>query len=143
MRGYAGKILDVDLSSGSIKTIKIEEEVLRRYIGGRGLAVKILWDRLGNKWEEVDPLGFENILLMLTGPLTGFASGARLCVSGKSPQSNGVVGSTLATELAIDLKCAGYDGVIFSGEAEKPVYLFVKDSDVEIKDASHIWGERL
>ena len=124
MRGYAGKFLEVDLSTGNIKETKFSDEILHQYIGGRGLATKILWDRLGEKWEEVDPLGSENILLMLTGPLTGFAPGARLCVSGKSPQSNGVVGSTLATELAIDLKCAGYDGIIFTGEAGKPVYLF-------------------
>jgi len=141
MRGYAGKFLEVDLSTGSVKELRFGDEILRQYIGGRGLAVKILWDRLGGKWETVDPLGPENILLMLTGPLTGFAPGARLCVSGKSPQSNGVVGSTLATELAVDLKCAGYDGIIFTGESEKPVYLFIKDSDVQIKDASHIWGK--
>jgi len=141
MRGYAGKFLEVDLSTESVKETKFSDEILRQYIGGRGLAVKILWDRLGDKWETVDPLGPENILFLFTGPLTGFAPGARLCVSGKSPQSNGVVGSTLGTELAIDLKCAGYDGIIFTGEAEKPVYLFIKDSDVEIKDASHIWGK--
>ncbi|MCD6592914.1 aldehyde ferredoxin oxidoreductase [Candidatus Bathyarchaeota archaeon] len=141
MRGYAGKFLEVDLSTGSVKELRFGDEILRQYIGGRGLAVKILWDRLGGKWETVDPLGPENILLMLTGPLTGFAPGARLCVSGKSPQSNGVVGSTLATEMAVDLKCAGYDGIIFTGESEKPVYLFIKDSDIQIKDASHIWGK--
>jgi len=141
MRGYAGKFLEVDLSTGSVKELRFSDEILRQYIGGRGLAVKILWDRLGGKWETIDPLGPENILLMLTGPLTGFAPGARLCVSGKSPQSNGVVGSTLATEFAVDLKCAGYDGIIFTGESEKPVYLFIKDSDVQIKDASHIWGK--
>ena len=141
MRGYAGKFIEVNLSDGSIKETRFDEETLRQYIGGRGLATKILWDRLGDKWEEVDPLGPENILLMLTGPLTGFAPGARLCVSGKSPQSNGIVGSTLATELAIDLRCAGYDGLIFTGEAEKPVYLFIKDSDVELRDAGQIWGK--
>ena len=95
VRGYAGKILDIDLSSGSIKTIKLEGEILRQYIGGRGLAVKILWDRLGEKWETVDPLGPENILTILTGPLTGYIPGGRICVSGKSPLCNGIVGSTV------------------------------------------------
>ncbi len=140
-RGYAGKFLEVDLSSGSIKEIKFSEEVLRQYIGGRGLATKILWDRLGSKWEEIDPLSPENLLLILTGPLTGFAPGGRICVSGKSPQSNGIVGSTIGGEFPIDLKCAGYDGIIFTGAAEKPVYLFIKDSDVELKDAKHVWGK--
>ncbi|MEM2273088.1 MAG: aldehyde ferredoxin oxidoreductase C-terminal domain-containing protein [Candidatus Bathyarchaeia archaeon] len=141
MRGYSGKLLEVDLSTGNIKETKIDEDILRQYIGGRGLAAKILWDRLGSRWEEIDPLGPENLLLMLTGPLTGFVPGGRICVSGKSPQSNGVIGSTVAGEFPIDLKCAGYDGIIFTGAAEKPSYLLIKDSDIELKDASHIWGK--
>jgi aldehyde:ferredoxin oxidoreductase len=112
-----------------------------RYIGGRGLATKILWDRLGSEWETVDPLGPQNILLFLTGPLTGFFPGARICVSGKSPQSNRVVGSTVAGEFGVESKCAGYDGIIVTGKAEKPTYLFIKDSNVEIRNASHVWGK--
>jgi len=139
--GYAGKFLEVDLSTGNIKDIKFDDDILREYVGGRGLATKILWERLGSKWETVDTLGPENILLFLTGPLTGFFPGARICVSGKSPQSNGVVGSTVAGEFGVELKCAGYDGIIVTGEAERPVYLFVKDSDVEVRDASHVWGK--
>ena len=107
----------MDLSAGTIKETKFKDEILQQYLGGRGLAAKILWDRLARNWEQVDPLGPENLLLMLTGPLTGYVPGARLCVSGKSPQSNGVVGSTVGGELAVELKCAGYDGVIFAGKA--------------------------
>jgi len=109
MRGYTGKFLEIDLSTENIKNVTFNENILRQYIGGRGLATKILWDRLGTRWETVDPLGPENILLVLTGPLTGFFPGGRICVSGKSPQSNGVVGSTIAGEFPIELKCAGYD----------------------------------
>lgn len=139
--GYAGKFLEVNLTSEKIQKVEFSDEILRNYIGGRGLATKILWDRLGEKWETIDPLGPENILLLLTGPLTGFFPGGRICVSGKSPQSNGVVGSTVAGEFGVELKCAGYDGVIVTGVAEKPIYLFIKDDDVEIRDASHIWGK--
>jgi aldehyde:ferredoxin oxidoreductase len=139
--GYAGKFLEVDLSTGKIKEVRFEDEVLRDYVGGRGLASKILWDRLGNKWETVDPIGPENMLLFLTGPLTGFFPGGRICVSGKSPQSNGVVGSTVGGEFGVELRCAGYDGIIVTGKSEKPVYLFIKDSDVELRDASHVWGK--
>jgi len=139
--GYAGKFLEVNLSTQSIKEVKFSDEVLKDFVGGRGLATKILWDRLGARWEEVDPLGSENLLLFLTGPLTGFFPGSRICVSGKSPQSNGVVGSTVAGEFGVELKCAGYDGIIISGESEKPVYLFVKDSQIEIRDAGHVWGK--
>jgi aldehyde:ferredoxin oxidoreductase len=138
--GYAGKFLEVDLSTETIKDVSFSDEVLREYVGGRGLAAKILWDRLGGKWETIDPLGPENILLFLAGPLTGFFPGGRTCVSGKSPQSNGVVGSTVAGEFGVELRCGGYDGIILTGEAERPVYLFIKDSDVEIRSASHVWG---
>ena len=140
MFGYNGKILEVDLTREKIEEIKLEEGVLRRFIGGRGLAVKILWDRLGNKWEEIDPLGLENIFLALTGPLTGYYPGARICISGKSPQSNGIVGSTVGGEFALELKCAGWDGIVITGRASSPVYIFIKDDSVEIRDSSHIWG---
>ncbi|UCH70503.1 MAG: aldehyde ferredoxin oxidoreductase, partial [Candidatus Bathyarchaeota archaeon] len=142
MRGYAGKFLEIDLSNGNIKETKFPTKVLRNYIGGRGLAAKVLWDRLGRKWETVDPLGPENILLVLTGPLTGYFPGTKVCVSGKSPQSNGVIGSTVAGEFGVDLKCAGYDGIIIAGEAQEPCYIFVCDNQVEIKDALPIWGKK-
>ena len=141
IKGYAAKFLDVNLSAGTIKETGFTDEVLKDYVGGRGLAAKILWDRLGDKWEKVDPLGPENLLLLLTGPLTGYFPGGRTCVSGKSPQSNGVVGSTLSGEFGVELRCAGYDGVIVSGESEKPVYLMIKDFDVELRDAGHVWGK--
>ncbi|MBS7613496.1 aldehyde ferredoxin oxidoreductase, partial [Candidatus Bathyarchaeota archaeon] len=141
-RGYAGKFLEIDLSIGSIREISFPDNVLRDYIGGRGLAAKILWDRLGEKWETVDPFAPENILLVLTGPLTGFIPGTKVCISGKSPQSNGMIGSTVAGEFGVDLKCAGYDGLIVTGRSEKPSYIFICDSQVEIKDATSIWGRR-
>ncbi|RLI22864.1 aldehyde ferredoxin oxidoreductase [Candidatus Bathyarchaeota archaeon] len=142
MKGYAGKFLEVDLSNEKIKETSFPEEILREYIGGRGLAAKILWDRLGKKWETIDPLSPENILLVLTGPLTGYFPGTKVCVSGKSPQSNGVIGSTIAGEFGVDLKCAGYDGLIITGKAEKPSYIFICDGHVEIKDATPIWGRK-
>ena len=79
---------------------------------------------------------------MLTGPLTGYFPGTKVCISGKSPQSNGVIGSTVAGEFGVDLKCAGYDGLIIAGKAEKPSYIFICDSQVEIKDATPIWGKK-
>jgi aldehyde:ferredoxin oxidoreductase len=141
MHGYAGKLLDINLSNERIKEITFNEDILKNYIGGRGLAAKILWDRLGKKWETVDPFSPENILLVLTGPMTGFYPGGRVCVSGKSPQSNGMVGSTVAGEFAIDLKCAGYDGLIITGKAVNPSYIRIIDNDVSIKDAKHVWGK--
>ena len=140
-RGYTGKILDVDLTEGRIREVKLPWKTLEDFFGGRGLAAKILWDRLGDHWSRVDPLGPENLLIALTGPLTAFYPGSRVCVSGKSPLSNGVVGSTTSTEFAMELKAAGYDGVIVSGRAEKPVYLLITDEGCDIRDASHLWGK--
>jgi len=141
MRGYAGKFLEIDLYTEKMKDIAFDEPTLRQYIGGRGLAAKILWDRLGDRWETIDPLGPENILLLLTGPLTGFFPGSRICVSGKSPLTNGIVGSTVGGGFSVELKCAGYDGLVITGKAAKPVYILIADSRVEIKDAGHLWGK--
>lgn len=141
MRGYAGKLLEVNLSTQETGDVMLDDSALKQYIGGRGLATKILWDRLGDRWETVDPLGPENILLVLTGPLTGFFPGGRVCISGKSPQSNGIVGSTVAGEFGIELRCQGYDGLIITGKASKPVYISLLQSQTEIKDASHLWGK--
>jgi aldehyde:ferredoxin oxidoreductase len=141
MLGYAGKFLEVDLSSRTSKDVMLPDEWLKEYVGGRALAVKILSERLIQKWRNVDPLGPENILLFMPGPFTGYFPGGRICVTGKSPQSNGAVGSTVGGEFGVELRCAGYDGIIVTGRAEKPVYLFIKDGDVEIRDASSIWGK--
>ncbi len=141
VNGYAGKFLEIDLTNKKVEEITFSDKILQEYMGGRGLGVKILWDRLGNKWETIDPLGPENILLTLTGPFTGYFPGGRICVTGKSPQGNGIIGSTVAGEFGVELKCAGYDGIIFTGKAEKPSYTFICDNNIEIKDASHIWGK--
>ena len=139
--GYAGKFLDVDLTKEKVKDTVIDDETLEAYLGGRGLGAKILWDRIGKKWSKVDPLGPENIFIALTGPMTAIYPGGRICCTGKSPVSNGTVGSTAATELANELKTAGYDGVIVTGKASSPVYILVTDDGGEIRDASHIWGK--
>ena len=112
--GYAGKFLDVDLSKERIEEISFSDNVLWQYFGGRGLAAKILWDRVGKKWANLDPYDAESPLIILTGPMTGFYPGGRICVSGKSPVSMGTVGSTAATEFAHELKCTGFDGIIFT-----------------------------
>ncbi len=124
-----------------MKETRFPDSVLRQYIGGRGLASKILFDRLGSKWEKVDPLGPENILLALTGPVTGYFGGARICVTGKSPQSNGIVGSTVSGEFPVELKCAGWDGVIVSGRADEPSYILIDDDRVEVRSAQNLWGK--
>jgi len=138
--GYNDKIAEVDLTKGKVSTSYPDVETLKKYIGGRGLAAKILFDRLGSKWASVDPLGPENLLTVLSGPLTGYYTGVRICVSGKSPLSNGIVGSTSSHEFPIEMRCAGFDGVIVKGKADSPVYLLITDNQVEIMDAKNFWG---
>lgn len=139
MKGYAGKLLDVDLSREEVKEVELTEDMLKFY-GGRGLGTYLLWRELGERWEKVDPLGEENLLLVLTGPLTGYYPGMKTAVVSKSPESNGVVGSVLSSEAGIELKAAGYDGIIIRGRAKEPVYLLITDEGVEIRDASRYWG---
>ena len=138
--GYAGKFLDVDLTKRKVKDTTFDDETLEMYFGGRGLASKILWDRIGKKWASIDALDPENLFLALTGPMTAIYPGARIMCSGKSPTSNGVVGSTASTEFASEIKMAGYDGVIVTGKADEPVYIQITNEGGEIKPAKHLWG---
>ena len=140
MFGYTGKLLEIDLSKSKHREVELEEDVLEHYVGGRGLAAYILWERLGERWESVDPLGPDNVLTLLTGPLTGYYPGMKMIVSGKSPQSNGIVGSAISSEAAIEMRAAGYDGIIVTGASSDPVYVLVDGENVEIRDASRYWG---
>ncbi len=140
--GIWGRLLVVDLASGRVSAESVHPVVYRMFVGGRGLAAYLLWRELGRRWREVDPLGPENMLLILTGPLTGYYPGIKLVVSGKSPQSNGVVGSAVSSHVAYAIKAAGYDGIVVRGASRDPVYLYVKDDAVEIRDAGRLWGLR-
>lgn len=142
MYGLNGKLLEINLDNDSVREKKIPLRVYRMFIGGRGLATYLLWRELGDNWEKIDPLGSENILLILTGPLTGYYPGIKLIVSGKSPQTNGVVGSAVSSEVAVELKAAGYDGLVIRGAAREPVYIYVENDKVEIRDASKLWGKK-
>ena len=137
--GYHGKVLFVDLTSDSSKEESLPEKVYRDFIGGQGLGVRILYERMKPK---VDPLGPDNILGFLVGPLTGTRiHGARFQMVGKSPLTGGWGDANSGGSFAAELKAAGYDGVFFSGISPKPVYLFLHDGKAELKDAAHLWGK--
>ena len=137
--GYNGKILFVDLTSGSIKEESLPEQVYRDYIGGVGLGARILYERMK---PNADPLGPENMLGFLVGVLTGTGiHGARFQVVTKSPVTGGWGDANSGGSFAPELKAAGYDGIFFSGVSAKPVYVFLNDGKAEIKDASHLWGQ--
>ncbi len=140
MLGYRGKILKVDLSSGEISEFPIDPKLAREYIGGAGYACRLLYDMIDS---NTDPLGPENPLLLLTGPFTGtmVPTGSKMSFCSKSPQTGLWGYSTVGGHLGADIKFAGYDGILFTGKAEKHSYLFVNDSDTELRDAAHLWGK--
>ncbi|MFC1873538.1 aldehyde ferredoxin oxidoreductase family protein [Chloroflexota bacterium] len=138
MYGYNGKVLFVNLTDGVIKEESVPESIYREYIGGQGLGVRILYERMKPR---IDPLGPDNMLGFLTGPLTGTAiHGARFQTVAKSPLTGGWGDANSGGSLAPVMKAGGYDGVFFSGISEKPVYVFINNGKAEILDASRLWG---
>lgn len=138
--GYAGKILFVDLSTGEIKEETPDESLYRDYIGGYGIGARILYDRQKG---GVDPLGPDNMLGLITGPLTGTPAntGARYVVVCKSPITGGWGDANSGGIFGPTLKFAGYDAVFFTGISDKPVYLAIENGKAEIRDAAHLWGK--
>jgi len=139
-KGYTGKILTVDLTSGDIGTTPLDDETVELYIGGRGLATRILYDAIE---PGIDPLSPANKVLFITGPAAGtlVPTTSRFGIGTKSPLNNTLSVSYAGGFLAPELKFAGYDGILISGASEKPVYLYVHDDQVEIRDAAHLWGK--
>jgi aldehyde:ferredoxin oxidoreductase len=140
MYGYMGKILRINLTTSTITEEFPEEKTLRKYLGGAGLATKIL---LEETEKGIDPLGPENKLIVMTGPLTGTNSPStgRYSVVTKSPLTNGWGQANSAGFWGRDFKRSGFDGIIFEGRAPKPVYLLTEDGKAELLDAEEIWGK--
>lgn len=137
--GFLGRIIRVDLTSGSITIEKPGETFYRKYLGGKGLVAYYLLKELPG---GVDPLGPDNKLVFATGVLTGVPAPAlpRFVVGAKSPLTGGFGQSEAGGFWGPELKKAGYDAIIVEGCAEKPVYLYIKDDDIQIRDAQHLWG---
>ncbi len=134
-----GKILRVDLTNNKISTDSLNEDLARKFFGGRCLGAKLLFDEIPAK---IDPLGPENVLIFSTGPLTGSGvpSGNRYAIITKSPQTGFFLDTYAGGHFGSEIKFAGYDFIIISGRSEKPVYLVIDDDNIDIKDASKIWG---
>jgi aldehyde:ferredoxin oxidoreductase len=140
--GYTGEILKIDLSNRSVSKLATAQYA-DRFLGGRGIAAKIYWDFVSPLTKAFDP---ENCLIFITGPVAGFTrfAGSRWQICGKSPQMRPETFSfaNLGGNWGVWLKYAGYDGLIVTGKAERPVYLYIEDDDkVEFRDASHLWGK--
>jgi aldehyde:ferredoxin oxidoreductase len=139
--GYANKIAKVDLTRGKIEYNKPKEDDLRKYIGGRGLGVRYVFDN----GPKVEPFSEENILCFMTGPLVGsdVTMSGRMAVVTKSPLTGTVTDSHHGGWSGARLRWAGFDGLIFKGRAKKPVYAYVEDDKVTLKDASEAWGKNV
>jgi aldehyde:ferredoxin oxidoreductase len=137
--GYANKIGFVDLTAGKVEYGDAPEEWKRKYIGGRGLGVKYVFEN----GPQVEPLSPENILCFMNGPLTGSEANmsGRMAVITKSPLTGTVTDSHHGGWSAARLRWAGFDGLIFKGKADKPVYAYVTEDKVELLDASDVWGK--
>jgi aldehyde:ferredoxin oxidoreductase len=138
--GYASRILEVDLSSGSTAS-RPTADYADAFVGCRGIGTKIYWDEVPPEAKAFDP---ENRLIFVTGPATGVPPAGSICqIYGKSPITNpqGFCYSTMTGKgWGPHLKFAGFDGIIVKGKSEEPVYLFVRDGAAEIRDASALWG---
>ncbi|MCJ7775253.1 MAG: aldehyde ferredoxin oxidoreductase family protein [Desulfobulbaceae bacterium] len=142
MFGLMGKILRVNLTEGKILEEEIPEEMAKKFLGGRGLASKYLFDEVK---PGADPLGSRNKLIFMSGLLTGTASpsAGRYSVVTKSPLTNIWCQSNSGGRWGVDLKHSGFDGIIFEGISNQPVYLIIDDGKAELRDASHLWGKNV
>ncbi|MHB1042258.1 MAG: aldehyde ferredoxin oxidoreductase family protein [Eubacteriales bacterium] len=140
MNGLTGKILRVNLTTGSINTEKTPERQVTLFFGGRGLGAYLLYSEVS---PQVDPLSPENKIIFANGPLAGtMAPGNnKVNVTFKSPLTNTYSYSLCGGHWGPELKFAGYDGLIIEGRAEQPVYLWIDDDSVEIRPAGHLWGQ--
>ncbi|MFC1994864.1 aldehyde ferredoxin oxidoreductase family protein [Chloroflexota bacterium] len=140
MNGWMGTILRVNLSEGKIAKEPLGEEFAAKYIGGRGFNAKVLFDEVK---PGIDPLGPDNKLILGVGPCNGtlVPGNSRLTITAKSPLSGSIGDSNCSALLSARLKYAGYDMVIIEGQARNPVYLWIDDDKVELRDAEQLWGK--
>ncbi len=139
--GYAGEILKVDLSARTTSRLPTADYA-GKFLGGKGIAVRLYWEMVPPPTRAFDP---ENILICISGPVAGFPgfAGNRWLACGKTAarQSETFSWGNLGGAWGTRLKYAGYDGIVVQGKAEKPVYLFIHNGEVETRDASHLWGK--
>ena len=137
--GYAGKVLHVDLTSGSTQVEDLNMDMAKKYLGGQGINTRLAYDMIK---PGIDPLGPENVIFIGAGPLCGTPapSATKVMMTSKSA-INGSIGTASGCSFAPMLKWAGYDNVVITGIAPKPVYLLILDDDVQLCDASDIWGK--
>jgi aldehyde:ferredoxin oxidoreductase len=140
MYGWTGTVLRINLTTRQITKEPLREDWARDYIGGRGLGARYLLQEVDPK---VEPFSPDNKLMVVTGPLTGTnaSCGSRYMVVTKGPLTNAITTSNSGGSWGPELKAAGYDMLILEGRASAPVYLWIYNDQVEIRDAGHLWGK--
>ncbi|MCJ7494017.1 MAG: aldehyde ferredoxin oxidoreductase family protein [Deltaproteobacteria bacterium] len=140
MKGIWGKLLEIDLTSGKTKNTTFSDEMVEKYLGGRGLGARLLFDLLP---AQTDPLSPENVLIFLTGPLTGsmVTGSSKFVVITKSPLTHGWCDSYSSGRISVELKRAGYDGLVIRGRSNHPCYIKINDGGIEIREADRLWGK--
>ncbi len=138
--GYNGKILKVDLTNQTWEVEEPPESFYKAYLGGSGIGLHYILKEMP---AGADPLGPENILTFAVGVVTGapFSGQARISANAKSPLTSAIGDAQAGGFFPAEMKKAGYDAIILKGAASSPVYLWIKDGDVEIRDAAHLWGK--
>ncbi|WP_138004463.1 aldehyde ferredoxin oxidoreductase family protein [Halalkalirubrum salinum] len=137
--GYQDRVGEIDLSSSEVNYRSVDDEDAKKYIGARGLGVRYLFE----EDPTIDPMSEDNRLAIMTGPLTGtqVTMSGRVAIVTKSPLTGTVTDSHHGGWSGARLKWAGMDGLVFDGKADQPVYAVVEDGEVELRDASHLWGK--
>ena len=137
--GYAGRIAWVDLTKRQVSIKDVDPVFAREYVGGRGWGARIVWDHVP---PEADPLGPENVLVVAAGPLTGLLvpGAGKVSFSAISPETGYYGDSNSGGFFGPELKHAGFDALIITGASKEPVYLWVEDGQIEIRNASSYWG---
>jgi aldehyde:ferredoxin oxidoreductase len=140
LKGWHGNILRVNLTTGNITTEQVDPKIAKEFIGGRGWAIRYLYDEVD---PIVDPLSPENKMIFATGPLTGTPAptGNRYMVVTKSPLTGALANSNSGGNFPAEMKFTGYDMIIFEGKSPEPVYLWLKDDQAELRPADHLWGK--
>jgi len=139
MYGWIGKVLRVNLTKCKVSVEDLDLEVAKNFIGGRGLGAKFLFDEIDPK---IDPFDSQNKLIFATGPLTstGAPASNRYMVVTKAPLTGAIANSSCGGSFGSELKFAGYDLIIFEGKSTNPVYLWIENERIEIRDAGKLWG---
>ncbi len=136
---YAGRMLHVDLSTGKVTAEPLNAEWAREYIGGWGLGAKYYTESVD---PTVAPLSPDNTIVVMTGPMAGTLAptGSRTCVVSKSPHTGTIFESNIGGAFGPELKFAGFDGIVISGKADRPVWLRIEDDEVSLEEANSLWG---